>query len=166
VAERLTAVFKPPAGLAGIGIFSTGAQLCALRWLPAAEKTPALGRTAPDPLVDEICRQLTAYFADPHWCFSLPLQLVGSTFQRRVWQALRNIPVGTTCSYGALAARLQTSPRAIGGACRCNPVPIVIPCHRVVSASGPGGYCGRTRGVLWDIKRSLLAHEAPGQEQQ
>jgi len=161
MAERLTAVFTPPAGFARIGILSAGESLCALRWLSVAEASSVPGRAIPNPLVAEIVKQLAAYFADPHWCFTLPLQLAGSAFQRRVWQALRDIPAGTTCSYGVLAERLQTSPRAIGGACRANPVPIVIPCHRVVSVSGPGGYCGRTRGALWDIKRRLLAHESP-----
>jgi len=161
VAARLTAVFTPPAGFIRVGILSVGETLYGLKWLSVAEASLVAETASPSPFVAEIAKQLAAYFADSHWCFTLPLQLAGSAFQRRVWQALRDIPAGTTCSYGALAERLQTSPRAIGGACRANPVPIVIPCHRVVSVSGPGGYCGCTRGALWDIKRRLLAHESP-----
>ncbi len=62
-------------------------------------------------------------------------------------------------AFGALAERLHTSPRAVGNACRANPIPIVIPCHRVVSATGLGGYSGKTGGAQLALKRRLLEHE-------
>lgn len=83
----------------------------------------------------------------------------GTPFRRRVWEALCGIPCGVTLSYAALARDLATSPRAIGNACRDNPYAPIVPCHRVVSASGLGGYCGARGGPLFEIKRRLLAFE-------
>lgn len=83
----------------------------------------------------------------------------GTPFQRKVWQALITIPFATTITYGELATRLQTSARAIGNACRENPLPVIIPCHRVVSKQGLGGYAGFTAGEKMNIKKWLLKHE-------
>lgn len=104
-------------------------------------------------------RQLLAYCEQPQSAFDLPLQLQGTAFQQRVWQALQQIPVGEVRTYGDLALQLNSSPRAIGGACRANPLPIIVPCHRVVSRHGMGGYSGETAGANMDIKCSLLRHE-------
>ena len=109
---------------------------------------------------DLVIEALTGYFEDP--ASSLPLPQVetgGTTFQRRVWQALRAIPCGETRSYGQLASMLGSSPRAVAGACRANPITLLIPCHRVVAANGPGGYMGQTEGQALAIKRWLLHHE-------
>ena len=91
--------------------------------------------------------------------FEVPCQLEGTDFQKKVWAALKKIPRGEVVTYGELAAQLNTSALAVGNACRCNPVPVVIPCHRVVSASGFGGYAGKTSGTIFDIKKWLLKHE-------
>jgi methylated-DNA-[protein]-cysteine S-methyltransferase len=99
------------------------------------------------------------YFEDARSAISLPLDMRGTPFQLRAWQALRQIPCGQTRNYGQLARQLNTSPRAVGNACRANPCPIVVPCHRVVSQSGIGGFSGQTRGELLEIKRWLLRHE-------
>ena len=100
------------------------------------------------------------YFENPKYRFDLPMKLVvGTAFQQRVWQALTEIPSGKVVSYGELARRLDTSARAVGNACRANPCPIIIPCHRVVSAAGLGGYGGHTDGPVLDRKRWLLRHE-------
>jgi methylated-DNA-[protein]-cysteine S-methyltransferase len=104
-------------------------------------------------------RQIEAYMYDPAFPFTLPLALAGTPFQRRVWQALRKIPVGRVRTYGELAAELSTSPRAVGGACRANPCPILVPCHRVVAAHGKGGFAGATSGRWMAIKERLLRHE-------
>ncbi len=104
-------------------------------------------------------RQIEAYMHDPTSPFTLPLALKGTPFQRRVWQALRRIPVGRVRTYGDLAADLSTSPRAVGGACRANPRPILVPCHRVVAAHGKGGFAGATTGRWIAIKEWLLRHE-------
>lgn len=103
--------------------------------------------------------QLNIYFRNPHMVFDIPLRVKGTAFQQRVWSALRDIPAGETRSYGDLAKLLKSSPRAIGNACRRNPVPIVIPCHRVISAKGIGGFSGDTSGENIRIKRWLLSHE-------
>lgn len=108
----------------------------------------------------KVASTLARYFQNPAFEPSLDLQLNGTPFQRRVWRALQRIPSGTTLSYGALARKLGTSARAIGGACRENPVPIVVPCHRVVAASGAGGFMGQSGGRALDIKSWLLSHEA------
>lgn len=102
--------------------------------------------------------QLGAYFAGRLTTFSLPLRMAGTAFQRRVWQAMCTIPYGGTRSYAEMARNLGSGPRAVGGACGRNPVPIIVPCHRVVAAGGRlGGYSG------WDgveAKRWLLDLES------
>lgn len=115
-----------------------------------------------DPVTGAALTQLQAYFADPKTMFTLSLLPQGSPFQKRVWQALSLIPSGSTVSYGMLAKELNTSARAIGGACRANPLPIFIPCHRVVAKHSLGGYSGAMEGPQLDIKAWLLQHEAQG----
>ena len=82
-----------------------------------------------------------------------------SAFQGKVLEQLLKIPYGETRTYGDIAKILETSPRAVGNACRNNPLPIIIPCHRVLAANGIGGYDGAKSGELLDIKRNLLANE-------
>jgi len=87
--------------------------------------------------------QLADYFDGRRTAFSLPLAPLGTPFQHRVWRAMCNIPYGEVRSYGDLARALKTGPRAIGAACARNPLPIFIPCHRVVGADGTlTGYSG------------------------
>jgi methylated-DNA-[protein]-cysteine S-methyltransferase len=120
-------------------------------------------RPAPEWLRDDaafadVRGQLGEYFAGERTEFDLPLHLVGSTFQRSVWAALLEIPFGETTSYGAIANRLGQpgAARAVGLANGQNPVPIIVPCHRVIGADGSlTGYGG---GL--DTKRWLIAHEA------
>jgi methylated-DNA-[protein]-cysteine S-methyltransferase len=100
--------------------------------------------------------QLFAYFDRELIAFDLPLAPAGTEFQRRVWAALQRIPYGQTRSYGALAVELGSAARAVGQANAANPIPIVIPCHRVVASSGIGGYSG---GDGLATKRALLALE-------
>jgi methylated-DNA-[protein]-cysteine S-methyltransferase len=109
------------------------------------------------PLLREAKRQLNAYFAGRLKAFDLPVAPAGSALQRSVWAAMERIPFGGTRSYGEIAAELRAAARAVGGACGKNPIPIVIPCHRVLAAGGGmGGYSGR--GGL-ATKRALLALE-------
>jgi methylated-DNA-[protein]-cysteine S-methyltransferase len=131
-------------------------RLCAVDFLP--EITPQ--DAGPGALATSIARQFDAYFRDPRCGFRLPVVLQGTPFQRRVWSALQDIQPGETRSYGELAALLGTGARAIGNACRHNPLPIIVPCHRVVGAAGIGGYAGQTAaGRTLDRKHWLLAHE-------
>lgn len=92
----------------------------------------------------------------------IPVRLLkqGSPYRQSVWSELCRIPFGATLSYSALAAKIGSSPRAVGNACRDNPYPFIIPCHRVVSANGLGGYCGKTGGGYLDIKSRLLEFES------
>lgn len=79
--------------------------------------------------------------------------------QKKVWQAMLAIPAGQTRTYGEIAVELHSCAQAVGQACGANPIPIVIPCHRVVSKSGLGGFMKHGSGAPLDIKRWLLAHE-------
>lgn len=102
-------------------------------------------------------QQLTEYFAGARTTFDLPLEALGSAWEHRVWNALRTIPYGTTTSYGELARRLgdKFATRAVGSANGCNPIPIIVPCHRVIGANGDlTGFGG---GI--ERKRWLLHHE-------
>jgi methylated-DNA-[protein]-cysteine S-methyltransferase len=112
-----------------------------------------------DSFILQVIAQIGAYFRNPLYCFSLPFETHGTSFQVRVWRALQQIPSGNSWSYGQVASCLDTSPRAVGGACRANPLPIVIPCHRVVAATGIGGFSGQTVGDRVMIKQWLLSHE-------
>ena len=91
--------------------------------------------------------------------FDLPFVPSGTPFQLRVWHALMNIPAGQSTTYGALAKQLGTAARAVGQACGSNPLPILIPCHRVVAAHGLGGFMHASSGAPLDVKSWLLAHE-------
>jgi methylated-DNA-[protein]-cysteine S-methyltransferase len=102
---------------------------------------------------------LEDYFVSAQALPSVEVAVAGTEFRQRVWRALRDIPPGQVVTYGALARQLRSSARAVGNACRHNPVPILVPCHRVVAAAGPGGFAGDRDGRLVDIKLRLLAHE-------
>jgi methylated-DNA-[protein]-cysteine S-methyltransferase len=112
----------------------------------------------PSPLLDEAAAQLEAYFAGELTSFALPLDLEGTEFQRRCWLALGSIPYGRTVSYGEQARRLGLGPdaaRAVGAANGQNPVPVILPCHRVIGADGSlTGFGGGLH-----LKRFLLEHE-------
>ncbi|HUL02217.1 MAG TPA: methylated-DNA--[protein]-cysteine S-methyltransferase [Gemmatimonadales bacterium] len=102
-------------------------------------------------------RQLEEYFAGSRTTFELPLALAGTPFELRVWEMLQRIPYGTTTSYGELARRLDepSASRAVGTANARNPIPIIVPCHRVIGANGDlTGYGGGLDRKLW-----LLEHE-------
>jgi len=138
-----------------LGLRGTDRELTAVDFLPADAplRLPevALARAA--------AAQLEQYFRDPRTEFRLPLALPGTLFQQRVWAALRAIPPGAMRTYGELARELGSAARAVGGACRANPIPVIVPCHRVVGQAGHGGYCGTVAGELMELKRWLLAHE-------
>lgn len=102
---------------------------------------------------------LFAWINDTQAAFPLPLVARGTPFQRRVWAEISAIPAGETRSYGELADRLGSAARAVGQACGANPYPLVVPCHRVTSRAGLGGFANASGGWLLEIKRWLLQHE-------
>ena len=110
-------------------------------------------------MAKEVVKQLQNYFNDSAFVFDLPIQLDGTVHQKKVWQMLRKIRPGITMTYGELASHIKSGARAVGNSCRRNPVSVVIPCHRVVEASGIGGYSGHTDGETLNRKYWLLEHE-------
>lgn len=108
------------------------------------------------PLLENARDQIQDYLDGKRTGFDLPLAPPGTDFQKRVWAAMRTIPFGQVQTYGDMAKQLNSAARAVGMACGANPIPVVIPCHRVVARTGLGGYSGE--GGL-DTKRALLALE-------
>lgn len=118
-------------------------------WLTLVEEDGAITQvdwgqceTENSPVLRDACAQLTAYFDRTRTGFDLPLRPRGSDFQRKFYDTLCAIPYGETRTYGEIAAELGVSAQAIGQACGANPIPILIPCHRVLAANGLGGYSG------------------------
>jgi methylated-DNA-[protein]-cysteine S-methyltransferase len=142
-----------------------GETVHSILYWPQGDHPPAGTRVEPsrdDALGWRVAQQLREYFAGTRRDFDLPLAPRGTDFRLKVWEALREIPFGETRSYRDIAARVG-APRgmqAIGQANRHNPIPIVIPCHRVVAVDGIGGYSGDgPTGKKVDTKRWLLRHE-------
>ena len=139
-----------------LGIRTRGDWLTDIEYLPL--DTSPLGFQ--NHLAKEVCDQLQAYLENPSFIFDLSLHISGTTHQRRVWQAIETIPSGSTCSYADIAESLCSAHRAVGQACGANRIPIVIPCHRVISKNGEiGGFMNASNGFPLDIKRWLLHHE-------
>lgn len=139
-------------------LVAEGRALVAIEMRPLARARASAERSDDESTLAEARRQLAAYFAGERRDFSLPLAPQGSPFQLRVWKALQRIPYGETTSYGEIAAAIGApgSARAVGAANGANPLPIVVPCHRVIGANGSlTGYGG---GI--QRKKALLALEA------
>jgi methylated-DNA-[protein]-cysteine S-methyltransferase len=146
---------KLPAPFGMLGIRTTEGRLSEIVFLKP--DGPALAPR--DDVSERTCRQLEGYFEDPEFRFDVPLAAQGTAFQRRVWAKIAAIGAGCTRSYGELARELRSAPRAVGQACGANPVPLVVPCHRVLAARGIGGFAHHEGGFHLAIKRWLLAHE-------
>ena len=115
------------------------------------------------PLLKEASQQLLAYTENELQRFDLPLAPKGLDFQKAVWREMLKIPYGKTRTYGELAKNIDGIARAVGTACGANPIPVIIPCHRVVASGGElGGFSG-AGGV--ETKRQLLVHEGAIEEQ-
>jgi methylated-DNA-[protein]-cysteine S-methyltransferase len=147
------AVVKAPFG--GVGIRTLEGVVSETVYLPASI-APRPGRNT---LAKEVSRQIARYWKDPAFAFDLPLAERGTAFQQRVWNVIRSIPSGATLSYGAVARKLRSGPRAVGGACGANWFSLIIPCHRVLASNGLGGFGEGDGGFHLNIKRWLLAHE-------
>ena len=138
-----------------LGVRLRGEAVSAVGFLPASvpERAPQ------SPAAARVAAAIEAYLHEGRSLAGVPVSLQGTAFRLRVWQALRGLRPGQVLSYGELAARLGSGARAVGGACRHNPVPLLVPCHRVVARNGPGGFAGHSDGWYADIKRWLLRHE-------
>jgi len=154
--EAFQACLKAP--FATLGITTTGTHVTGIRYL-----APSIAAKAPkrNSIAHLACVQIQAYLDDPRFEFDLPLRLSGTRHRLAVWEAMQRIPCGATRTYGDLARELGSSPRAVGGACGANPLPLVVPCHRVIAAGGAiGGFMGeRGEGFEIAIKRWLLGYE-------
>lgn len=141
-----------------VGISATDTHVTGIRYL--SPDVPALAPKR-GTVAFLACVQLQSYLDNPSFAFDLPMKLTGTRHQLSVWEAMCAIPAGETRTYGELAKSIGSSARAVGGACGANPLPIVVPCHRVVGANGSlGGFMGaRQEGFELSIKRWLLAHE-------
>ncbi|VAW75825.1 Methylated-DNA--protein-cysteine methyltransferase [hydrothermal vent metagenome] len=150
---QFDAVFDSPVGRLGITL--EGDRLRTLTFLD--------GRTGLVPTTDDATRRVSQailkYLDAPSVLPTVSLVPDGTPFQRRVWAALQAIPAGQVMTYGELAVQLESGARAVGNACRRNPTPLVVPCHRVVPSKGIGGFAGHTSGRLVAVKRQLLARE-------
>ena len=143
---------------ATLGIQASDTHVTGIRFL--APSTPAL-MPKRNSIAHLACVQLQAYLDNPTFEFDLPLKIAGTRHRLAVWEAMQKIPAGRTRTYGDIAHDLKSSARAVGGACGSNPIPVVIPCHRVIAANGAiGGFMGaNTDGFELGIKRWLLGHE-------
>ena len=140
--------FPSPLGM--LTAFEGDGRLVAIEWgspPPGAESTPLLAETK---------AQITAYFEGTLRKFDLPLAVSGTAFQQRVYAQMALIPYGQTLTYADIAERIGSASRPVGTACGRNPLPIIVPCHRVVGRNGLGGYSG---GDGIDSKKFLLSLE-------
>lgn len=154
--ESFQACLKAP--FATLGIAANDTHVTGIRYLPASHPAQVPKRNS---IAHLACVQIQFYLENPEFEFDLPLRLTGTHHRLAVWEAMQRIPAGKARTYGDLARELGSSPRAVGGACGANPIPLVVPCHRVIAAGGGiGGFMGaRNEGFELAIKRWLLGHE-------
>ena len=138
-----------------LGVRTVGEVLTDIEYLPRGVATLAPLYK----LAERVCRQIERYVDDPHYRFKLPFDYRGTDFQCRVWREIAKVPAGKTITYKALAQRLGSAPRPVGGACGRNRLPLLIPCHRVLASSGIGGFMQARAGDPIAIKTWLLRHE-------
>ena len=144
-----------PAPFGALGLREDSGQITEIVFLPPG--TPLV--LPATPASRAVAEWIVAYLADAGTPPPPDLAPRGTPFQRRVWAAIARIPTGQVRRYADLARELSSVPRAVGRACGANPLPLMIPCHRVVSTQGLGGFANATEGYLLDTKRWLLAHE-------
>ena len=154
--EAFQACLRAP--FATLGITTTDTHVTGVRFL-----APSIAARAPkrNTIAFLACVQIQSYLEDPSFVFDLPLKFSGTHHRLAVWEAMQKIEAGKTRTYGELAKDIGSSARAVGGACGANPIPVVIPCHRVIAAGGAiGGFMGaKADGFELGIKRWLLGHE-------
>ena len=144
-----------PAPFGAIGVRLVGEALAGLELLPVDMPLRPCGSAA----IQQVAHELEAYYADPGHAWKLILAPAGTPYRQRVWAAIAAIPCGSTRTYGEIAGAIGSAPRAVGQAVGDNPIPIVIPCHRVLAAHGLGGFMHDRDGFPLAVKRWLLRHE-------
>lgn len=160
--KQIVTIYDSP--FSKLAIDLAGTYIKKIRFLTAVE-TSLLEETKlsteQSTMIKMVYKQLDNYFANPLTFagFNLPLYPAKSLFQSEFREKLSKIPLGQTKTYGELAKDLQSHPRAIGAACRTNPFPIILPCHRVVGQKTLGGFSGQLEGPIWEQKKFLLQHE-------
>jgi methylated-DNA-[protein]-cysteine S-methyltransferase len=161
-AQRYSATLRAP--FAMLGLRTDGNAVAGLAYLPddVAEKAPD------SRMAERAVSELLRYLDDPEFVFTVPLAPGGTPFQRRVWDAIRAIPLTESRTYGEVARAVRSAPRAVGQACGANRIALIIPCHRVIGSRGAlGGFMGAAEsgrasadaGDPLAIKRWLLRHE-------
>jgi len=148
-----TAIIDSPLGM--LGILDNGKVIQAINFL----YNKAIPCAANSSLAEQATSQLQQFFSNAQFKFNLPITDAITPFQMKVRHALLNIPVGETMTYGNVAKTIASSARAIAGGCRRNPVPIIVPCHRIVATNGIGGFSGAVDGAPLANKQWLLEHE-------
>jgi len=149
--DELDALVPAPFGFVGVRCDEAGETLQFLLHALPVKARPNLRAQA-------VADQVAAYLDNPGHDWQPIVSHRGTPFQQGVWQAMREIPVGETRTYGQLAAAVKSGPRAVANACGANPLPLFNPCHRIVASNGLGGFMQGIDGGL-EIKRWLLAHE-------
>lgn len=148
----------------GIRLTPEGDALDEIAWLVGEPRQAANASVCArrEPLLENIRQQLVTWFANPASTFNLPLAMPRTTFQSRLRDALCATQAGVTRTYGELAKQLGSAPRAVGQALGSNPIPIVVPCHRIISAGKNRltGFDHTREGPLLTMKAWLLDHEA------
>jgi methylated-DNA-[protein]-cysteine S-methyltransferase len=138
-----------------LGIRTAGELVTHIEYLPRF-----VAALAPQTkLAEKVCRQIERYVDDAQFEFTLKFEYRGTPFQQRVWQAIHAIPGGKTQTYLDIARQIKSAPRAVGGACGANRLPLIIACHRVVASGGIGGFMHARGGAPIEIKQWLLRHE-------
>ncbi len=154
MSNKFDYILPSPLGLLGLDLTEKGVRR--LNYLD-----PGMDPQLPEKgLALSVYQQLNEYFEQTRADFDLPIDIIGTEFQNKVWEQVSSIPYGESRTYGEIAKTILSGPRAVGNACRSNPVPIIIPCHRVVKKNQLGGYCGSLEGRQVQHKDWLLKHES------
>jgi len=153
MAKNYDAIIPAPFG--AVGICTRDDFLTELTLLPTAQAE----KSSSNAFTQYVANQINQYFHNPRASLDVPFAVKGTPFQRRVWQAIANTSCGQTLTYGELAEKVGSGPRAVANVCGANQVPLFIPCHRVVAKNGLGGFMqGKENGLK--VKQWLLEHES------
>jgi len=144
--------FIIPTSIEALIVYQTGNVITKTEWFIENSKTAVV--------TQGLSSQIQYFLNNPASSLSVNLLKQGSIYRNKVWSEIAKIPAGKVLSYSELARKIDSGPRAVANACRDNPFPGIIPCHRVVSVSGLGGYMGKTDGKCLEIKKKLLAIES------